>query len=140
MTNPTENPPKRELTLEAREIVALFQEVHTNEDERLKDALAVKFYNKILDLVTPQGRMRSGVADGEALKVLEGEDDMLPVGTGTLGQRIYFYPESRLNKRPKWMEYKEPPEDTYYMQHKQYWDRWMDAFGAERVDLMPSDG
>ena len=86
---------EKDMTPEAMEVINLAKQIRQTVDKEEKLKLANLFYKKLLDIVTPKDGIRSGTSDQTILNVLNGEDDMLAVGSGTTGQRIYFTTEKK---------------------------------------------
>ncbi len=158
--------PERVVTAEAQEIIGLFRRAREAAAGEIQDSLFQEFAQKLVAAVTPRGQtphvgdmlhQMKDIALGKRIGPIY-------IGSGTAGQRIrldnYVFVKNEdrdklnrwekntkktdlgdgveletLDQKPRWMRYVKPEGENWKF-GKEYWERYMETFGGEVVDLL----
>ena len=165
-----ESKESKELKERGKELLLLWKQCKTADNLDLRRKLAIQFYQKLRWAVTPilrQGetdqhvidanrRTQSelpGFSDNDAvtdsyIDIILNKGGQLEIGSGTKGERIFFYYRDSDNKLSVdgavgWMRYPDPTinySEKYSsvdarIQKRIWWDTFVATFGSNEVDL-----
>ena len=135
---------EKEMTPEAREIISAYQSLRVEKNPEVQKGLCMEFYTHLLELLAAPGeRIPDDNPNRVAETLIDGEGSgYIFLGSGTDGQRIFFKKVLWLPSKQKsddgkvrWMQYIKPVGNSWNFGAK-YWNKYMDIFGKETVDLM----
>ncbi len=141
---------RKETSGKARRLISLYQEGKRETDEGRREKLAGSFYEELQDLLVGREGARSSAPLDMVIEIIYGESvgsgDYLAISTGTTDERVFFCKRLSLDTGivessdggVRWMRYPKPSDEESW-HAGQYWERWMEHFGGEVVDLSKVD-
>lgn len=139
----------KERSREARELISIYQQGKIETDFNKKEQFALDFYQKLQTLligpVQSVESVRSSLPKEMIVDVIYGKGDYLngylAISTGTIGERIEFKCKllqeglKSSDGNVQWMRYQKPTESEY-SRCGRYWEKFIEHFGSEVVDLL----